>query len=380
MSARRPCLVYAHNTGAAEVLAPIVLSLSASGVSDLDVIAHGPARGVFERSGIEHTDVSTLDAPPLDLEAAMRLVSARGCSMAILGVTNLLDRTNAHVTLACQQLDVPTVAFFDNWVNWDVFGGDPGDLRYGPDLLGVMDDCARAELVSRGFPGGRIAVVGQPHLDRCVREAKAEGEATAGASRGARNGQPTVWLVISQRVHRDRSLEQRRQGLLDVVLDGSPLHEVLTRAAQQAHALDGREVLVLLRPHPVEEKPDDEWKAGDGVTVRVDASTPIGSLLEKADTVLGLYGMPMLQAFYTGRRAISLAGIIGGENPCIDRYHYFETVDSASELIVLLSSGEGPRLGGPMTPLQYALVDRSIGRCTELVARLRTRQPQGADA
>lgn len=368
MTGSGSCLIYAHNTGGAEVLTPLVLRMSSSEGTPMDVIANEPARAVFRRAGVEHTALSELASPPLDLARARRIVSSLGSTWAVLGVANRRDPANACLTLACREQGVPTIGFMDNWLNWDEMGEGPGDFQYAPDILAVMDECARGELVSRGFPEDRIEMVGHPHLESSahIHRARHSDYLSPG------DLEASVWLVVSQRVHRDRSLKDNL-GLLDTRLDGEELVTILTHAAGEARKRDRRDVLIVLRPHPIERKVDREWEAVEGVTVRVDGTTSIEPLLSVSDTVIGLYGMPMLLAFYMSRRTISLAGIFGVENPCIDRYQFFEQADSPTDLFTLLSDQSQSLEAAMMSPMQKALVTGSIDRCMALLARVAVR-------
>jgi hypothetical protein len=355
-------LFYAHNTGGAEVLAPIILGLSERYGRSLDVIAHSPASRVLERLGIDHMRLSDLEEPPLDEARARGLLSLRNNAWAVQGVTNLGDRTNANLTLACKEVGIPTIGFMDNWLHWDSLEETRGDFRYAPDVVGVMDDCARQQLESRGLPSDRIEVVGHPHLERTAR---LPGPSVSGSP--SQRGTVT-WLVVSQRVHRESSLDERAT-LLDVPVEGELLSTLLSRAATSLREGNGQETLIILRPHPIEKKIDEERQEAHGVTVRVDATTPIEQLVARSSVVIGLYGMPMIHAFYTGKRTISLANIFGIKNTCIDRYGFFEQVSSVGELMVALGGDARPR-GQDGKKFRDALVTGSLDRCMTLLSRI----------
>ena len=138
-------LLSAQDPGGANAVIPVAVEMQKRGDAVV-AMAEGAARDMCAARGIALSDMSDPDV--------------------ILFGTSGGESVEKRVLLQMRG-KAPTVAVLDFWSNyWQRFSG-PGtkDFKYLPDMVCVMDDIARDEMLAEGFPPERIAVTGNPHFD-----------------------------------------------------------------------------------------------------------------------------------------------------------------------------------------------------------------------
>ena len=103
--------------------------------------------------GVSEEDASRL---LLDNRAA---VLAVGTSVNPVGLEKMFVR-------AAGRTGTPSLALLDFWSSYvSRFSEADGRLSYVPDLIAVMDERARTEMLELGFDRGHLVVTGQPAFD-----------------------------------------------------------------------------------------------------------------------------------------------------------------------------------------------------------------------
>ena len=148
-------LAAAHDPGGANAVVPVLAELMRRG-HEVVALAEGPAREIFSAQGVPLGDCA---------QPALVLVG-----------TSAGESIDKKVT--ARMRGVPTVAVLDFWSNyWQRFSSlGVKDFKYLPDLVCVIDDIAKQEMIAEGFPAEKLVVTGNPHFDHFADGITNEGE------------------------------------------------------------------------------------------------------------------------------------------------------------------------------------------------------------
>lgn len=168
---RRRLLIAAHDPGGATALLPVIRTLAAQGLVSLRIIGDGAAASLFARAGIEFEPVRGCDGTGELFMVARRLLERERPDLVLVGSSEAYAIERA-LTEAAARAGVPSVCLLDYWSQYaERFSGEePSERwRYLPDLVFVMDETARDEMVTLGVSPSCVVVVGHPHLSTLSR-------------------------------------------------------------------------------------------------------------------------------------------------------------------------------------------------------------------
>lgn len=158
-------LVAAHDTGAANALAPVVIELCRRPGVAVTVLASGPALPVFARAGLEAHAIARLQDSEALSRVLQRWLRNAGAEGVVLG-TGWGETLDKAVLRAADALGIPSCGVVDSWIYfkeryWDA---TTGGLRL-PTRIAVVDDEARRQAEAAGIPPDTVVVTGQPYLE-----------------------------------------------------------------------------------------------------------------------------------------------------------------------------------------------------------------------
>lgn len=274
-------LIVCEDAGAAAGLAPVAARLERR-----RVIAGDAARAAFESRNVpvERFDVSCLDIAP-------------NVTTLVTGSTAWGDRIEARALLAARAKGVRTVTYLDFWSSYVERLSYPmkTDLEVVPDVLAVVDDVMRDDLVKIGVSAERIVVTGNPAFD-ALHERRAAWPAPSG----------DVVLFLSQPL---ASLYGDTLGYTE----RSTLEALAPAVAELGMRL-------RVRPHPREDRAAlaSLVSALPGACA-MDASTSLEEALRNARIVTGMTTMALVEAALSGRPTVSiqLGGLSNVELPTV---------------------------------------------------------------
>jgi hypothetical protein len=173
----KPAVVVAvaGDPGGAAAVAPVLAELRRRGVV-VHAWPYAQAAHIWSAHGLAHDPLP--DGPPREVEARLRSSGADALLIATSMNGAMWERA---FTAAALTLGRPTLAVLDFWTNYrGRFAGADGQLADLPDVIAVMDEEARDEMVSAGFPAARLRVTGQPAFDAWVADARARAGGAGG--------------------------------------------------------------------------------------------------------------------------------------------------------------------------------------------------------
>ncbi len=293
-------LVVAGDAGGAAALAPVCRALAARG-TELAAWGYAQAPAVWERLSVSCRSLE----PGFGEADARRRVAETAPDALLLGTSvNGRDHEREFVR-AGRERRIPSLAVLDFWSRYrERFEDAGGALEDLPDRVAVMDERAREEMLAAGFPAGVLEITGSPALEDLGPE----------------------WAARVDRGRVRRSLGVGPEELL-VVYASQPLRlvgpepecEVLAEVVGALPGRDptgGREVVLLVRPHPRED-PARLVEATRRARARVvvsGAGDP-REVVASADLVLGRSSVLLLEAGLLGRPVLSLQPGAEGDDP-----------------------------------------------------------------
>lgn len=226
---------------------------------------------------------------------AMRGIPLGVCSdpTAVLLGTSAGKSIEKQVTVEMRG-KAPTLAVLDFWSNyWQRFSS-PGikDFAYLPDLVCVMDNIAKEEMVADGFPPERLVVTGNPHFDHF-----ADGITTE------REDQKRI-LFISQPIRMDGAL----LGFAPPSID-----EYAVLEAAYAALPDGHRLSIRLHPRDIANKYNSYLDS----RVSIAQETTLEEAISKSGLIIGAASLSLMQAAAAGKKVLSYEPILNGPDEMV---------------------------------------------------------------
>ena len=161
-------LVAVQDPGAANVMAPVAARLIGDGKIVLSTLCVQFAGEVFRRFGVpfkELPDYGLADPSP---EVADRILAMESPQMVLVGTNEEVRSLERWLTVKAKERGIPVVSLLDYWSKYTQrFSGEAPDERflYLPELVLIMDEQARDDMLAEGFPASRLFVTGHPYLE-----------------------------------------------------------------------------------------------------------------------------------------------------------------------------------------------------------------------
>ena len=289
----------AGDPGGAAAVAPVLAELRRRGVV-VHAWPYAQAAHIWAAHALHYDPLP--DGPPREVEARLRSSGADALLIATSMNGAMWERA---FTAAAHTLGRPALAVLDFWTNYrGRFAGADGQLADLPDVIAVMDEGARDEMLSAGFPAERLRVTGQPAFDAWVADARAPRVVPADA--------PQV-LFLSQPLREFYGDDLRAAGHPGYV-QGTVLAALADVLAEEA-AARGARVDLTVRLHPKEDRAT--WVAPERprLSVRVTGSGPLVDDLVTADLVVGMTTVALVEAAGRGWPTLTVQPGAQGRDP-----------------------------------------------------------------
>ena len=151
-------LLLAGDPGGASALLPVIKGWHGRKM----ILAYRQAVDLFQREGLVFERLN--DARASTIDAGLWLEKKRPGLVCAATSVNGVD-WERHFFVASRKLGIPSVAVLDYWSNYVPRFTLAQSLDALPDVIGIMDERARIEMIGNGFPAERLSITGQPVLD-----------------------------------------------------------------------------------------------------------------------------------------------------------------------------------------------------------------------
>lgn len=378
-----PVVVVAQDPGGAAAVLPVIRELARRARLPLEVLGRRHACSLFARSGITFADVDEL-VGSMAAEARREWIDAyvgRRGPGAVLTATSHHAGLETFFIRRARRLGIPALAVLDAWCFYRVRFLEEGEREleaaHLPDVVCVMDELARTEMIGEGFPPRILEVTGQPALDDFVQWARstaAESAATSLRHRLLGDSGEALVAFFSQ------PLRQVTGPPGGPEFRGYYEDEVLELVARSLHAI-GRPARVVVKPHPKEvwdrgkDEHLEELQARlSGIRLHRSAEDA-DELVMASDLVVGMSSIVLVKAFLAGRQVVSVQPGLAIEDPVMmSRAGWLPTVTCRDHLLPRLAECLDSRSRSPdapdAPPSLRALQGLHDGRCAQRIADL----------
>lgn len=301
----KKALFSANDLGGAQAIMPVVDALTRRGWECRGVLT-GLARGVFGRGAISFDDGSAMTDE--DLSA---YINAHQPNIFLAG-RSVAYTVDKRMLLMLRERNIPSVYVLDFWNYYHQWFSDTDtDFKYLPDIVCVMDEMARQDMIAEGFPSERLRVTGNPHFEHFA----------DGIERGA--GDPHRILFMSQPIKALTPAGKPPEYEFDEI----EVFEALERAFL---TLPG-EYCLQIRLHPKEDPHHYDSYLGERISLATEPT--LEEAIAEAGLVVGMFSPVLLQALAAGKPVISYEPGLTGVDPFpTNRLGLTKRLDSEPEL------------------------------------------------
>jgi hypothetical protein len=272
-------LAVAGDAGGASALLPVIDRLR-SDRAQVECRAYRAAVGVWERAGLRPEPVAGY--------------ALHGIDRVLLGTTVGPEQWELRIIQEARAGGIRTVSVLDFWEHYRERFTLPDGTFVVPDVVGVMDERSRAQMIEAGFPPDALVVTGHPALDDLARyddpalRERARHALAALVDGDIANRYVTyVSQPLSEFFTRE-ALGFTEAEVLEAVV--AALSEVLEKRSARAH--------LILRPHPRETSFAAPRAHPSRVRLRVMAHHEMDArhLVAASDLVIGMNSMLLMEA------------------------------------------------------------------------------------
>ncbi|MBU4348542.1 hypothetical protein KJ671_03535 [Patescibacteria group bacterium] len=269
----RKVLFSAFDAGGGNAILPVVKNLLADKKCKLLCLIGGPSKEIFKKEKIKFIDADLLNDKDLH-----SVVNNFKPDFFISG-TSLGPRFDKKILFTVRGLGAKSIYILDYWAHyWERFSGDKKDFVYLPDLICIMDENAKKEMIAEGFNSKMIKVTGNPHFDYFQKNIK----------KGIED-KLTV-LFISQPLKKSE-FGYDEFGVLNDLLE--VLDDLMA------------DFKVIIRLHPKEDSGKFDKYLNKSRNIKIESKFPIEKNISRAGLVIGMNSMVLFQAAIAGKKVIS---------------------------------------------------------------------------
>jgi len=296
-------LASAHHLAGIKSIYPVVSSLRDCGIN-VDLLV---SKLVADKYG---SKISDFLVEEYDMDSQIsRLIDEKNYGVCFTG-TSVRDQNSPlvldqQVVLQGKQKRIPSISVLDLWKSYNQrFQNEDGNRVFFPDLLCVMDDIARDDLISLGYDVNNIVVTGNPNNDNLLNKKNSDKYNDRMQFRdhlGIASNQK-VFLYMGQPLADSEGNHQndvRKLTFYNIIMSMENL---------------GDNVSLVVRPHPRENLDDllDIAKASSGERsviidgVDTEESFDYNSSINASDLCVGVHTSALVEALYMGVPSMSI--------------------------------------------------------------------------
>lgn len=270
-------LFVSQDSGSGNALFPIIKKLEENSHFNLIVFASSQSKIIYQQQGIEYVD---LEGKHLSQELNRLKESINFIPDLIITGASGGKSIEKDAILYGKENNIQTISILDFWGNYHLrYSGveENETLKFFPDIVFVMDQIGKKEMVEEGFPSEKIIITGNPYFD-------------------------TFKLLKPPREHQILYVSQPlyHKGIFS--LDKSLFNDFISIFLELKPSCK-----LIVRPHP-KEKIDfylDYLNQFDSLNFIVDDKTEIKELIKDSSIIFGKFSMVLFESAFSGKVVLS---------------------------------------------------------------------------
>jgi hypothetical protein len=306
-------LLLACDPGGANTVAPLFTPLNNAGFQ-VKLFGKNSALDRYKIIGVSGVDISEFIAGSY-FESVLNFVKTQGPDLVVTG-TSAEDFTEKYIWKACEQLNIPSFAILDQWINYGIrfskyklseieLYNKNKEHSFMPSKICVMDDYAKQKTVLEGIDFARVVVTGQPYFDWLASNIAINPNKQSDSSK-------TILFVsepISQSCGKYLGYTEKT------------IFDELVKVLQKISSENNTKTNVLIKPHPREDSAYFERfmenNKFENLVFKVVQRSNFFELIQQADLICGMSSMALLEAIILKKNVVSIQIGLDKESPFI---------------------------------------------------------------
>lgn len=257
-------------------------------------------------------------------------------NVVLIGTSLGYSLENVLVMLA-QKYNVPSIAVLDSWVSYSKrFSGlSSGEkFRYLPNIVCVMDDIAKNEMINEGIPPDRIRVTGNPYFDNFREEIMVYLSEKSNFLKD--KGLASDVLIVSffsQSIDKSFGSNNKNPNFLGYTQFDA--FRLLINTLSEIKKNKELKIALIVRPHPKEESDSYDFFKNEtnDISLIIDNDNEHRKVLAISDIICGMFSSILIEAYMFGKKIISIQPNLSKSNPFVlSRLGIVNTIRTSEEL------------------------------------------------
>lgn len=304
-------VVVCSEPGGANALAPVIKKLKRHHEIKVHALANNKASPIWENHNIYHDLIDE----EISMDKIKTYLKNKSTSLLLTGSSGIYTEQKRFIK-AARFLNIPSIAIMDFWSNYiQRFSDNNGDLSFMPDIITVIDDKMKDDMINVGFDPEKLIITGNPAHDDLYRWKNLVGSKKIIKIRDDL-GIPQNDLMIL--------FASQPLSTLYGTNDSNPLYlgyseksvlKVLINCLESMQLQVSKKIFLVIRPHPSEKVEDYTHIHSNVITIITSTEGYSRDYVIVADIVIGMTTMLLVEACYLDRPVISLQPNLLNEDP-----------------------------------------------------------------
>lgn len=350
MKKSRKIIAVCQDPGGSDAVSAVIKELLFRG-EDVIVFASRHAPLILKRKGMRFTEVL-----PENFSRVDELFDREKPDMILAGTSGGYSLEDAFIEEA-RNRGIFSIAVLDSWVNYSIRFSDLSvngeKLKFLPDVVCVMDEIAKKEMIVEGIPEDRIRVTGNPYFDQFFNKKSSisKEKRKKMLEKWGFSDNTRVLSFFSQTIHQTFGYSKDNPRYLGYTQFAALelLAEALIKISKYKD-----QISLMVRPHPKEERVfyQEFAKKVKDIPLAISDEEKMEEVLAVSDVIAGMFSNALVIAYAMGKKVISIQPNLARENPFIlCRLGFIKTTSSLKDVICELEKNLSK---GANTPVHSA--------------------------
>ncbi|RCK33563.1 hypothetical protein TH24_21170 [Thalassospira xiamenensis] len=219
----------------------------------ITVVAKDYAIRSWQRAGVKPIDISSVSKVDDISDVVQKLISDINPNVVLTATTDVDDRTDVMFWRKCRELNVPVAALVDHRVNINARFFDKNSSAVYPDVIFVIDEHVRLQLLDNDVAPQKVQIIGDIHLSR-LKSRKVDGSSQINAmhlrEKWTVSSSDMVVLFVSECLREMRMLGAGATCYDEIDSLENLLSQLRETATLGNQMLNLNNLTLVIRPHP----------------------------------------------------------------------------------------------------------------------------------
>ena len=330
-------LLFSRDPGGANTIIPLYKPLKENGYK-VYLFGKDVALKKYQDNGLDNANNIMDYITNVDAIEIQKFIKNLNPDIIVTG-TSADDFCEKYIWQASENLNIPSVAILDQWINYGVRFSKYNvydfekyqkhkSLDYLPTKIFMMDDFAIKEAIEDGLPEEKLVATGQPYFQTVQEKAKKiskEEIEFIRANYGIRK--EDLFIIFAS----ENLTESYNDPISSIGYSELTILENLLKSLQELNSDKKRNIFCLVRPHPKEKL--DKYKKlqksnlTNNIKLMIDRKFSSAEIILSSDLLCGMSSMFLLESILLKKPTISIQIGLKKDNPFIlDRINILKSI------------------------------------------------------